>query len=80
MKILLDLHENDRKQRLDEVYQNKKPDMWKLIKIVIPKIQAEWEAFAYSMQYDVATVETFKKDYHDSSICCKEFFKNWLSS
>ena len=35
--------------------------MWSLIKIVIPKIQAEWEDVAYSMQYDVAAVKAFKK-------------------
>ena len=64
----------------DETYHNKMPDMWNVIKIVIPKIQAEWENVAYSMQYDVTTVETFKKDYRDSDTCCKELLKDWLSS
>ena len=54
--------------------------MWNLIKIVIPKIQAEWENVAYSMQYDISTVEAFKKDHRDSDICCKELLKDWLSS
>ena len=64
----------------NEVYHNEKPDMWNLIKIVIPKIQAEWEDVAYSMQYDVTTVKTFKKDYRDSSTCCKALLEDWLSS
>ena len=64
----------------DEIYHDKKPEMWDLIKIVIPKIQSEWEYVAYSMRYDVATVETFKKDYHDSTACCTELLKDWLSS
>ena len=64
----------------DEIHLNEKPEMWDLIKIVVPKIQSEWEYVAYSMRYDVATVETFKKDYRDSATCCTELLKDWLSS
>ena len=64
----------------NEVYHNKKPDMWNLIKIVIPKIQADWEDVAYSMQYDVATVEAFKEHCHDGKKCCRKLFEDWLNS
>ena len=64
----------------DEVYYNKKPDMWNLIKIVIPKIQAEWEDIAYSLQYDVTAVKAFKEDCHDCNKCCRKLFEDWLGS
>ena len=64
----------------DEIYYNKKPDMWNLIKIVIPKIQADWEEVAYSMGYDVAAVKTFKVDCHDGKKCCRKLFEDWLDS
>ena len=63
-----------------ETYYNEKPDMCDLITIVIPKIQAEWEIVAYFLRYDVAAVEAFKKDGHDSQQSCIKLFKDWLSS
>ena len=63
-----------------ELYHKKKPDMWSLIKIVIPKIQAEWEDVAYSMQYDVAAVKAFRKDCDDCKRCCRKLFEDWLDS
>ena len=66
--------------KLDVVYHNKKPDMWNLIKIVISKIQADWEDVAYSMEYDVATVKAFKEDGHDGKKCCRKLFEDWLDS
>ena len=64
-----------------ETYCNKKPDMCDLITIVIPKIQAKWEIVAYFLRYDVAAVDAFKKDGHDSSHqCCIKVFEDWLMS
>ena len=63
-----------------KVFNFVEPDMWKLIKIVIPKIQAEWEEFAYSMQYDVNMVKTIRKDCTNSEICCKKLFEDWLTT
>ena len=54
--------------------------MRNLIKIVIPKIQAEWEDVAYSLEYDVAAVKAFKKDGHDGKKCCRKLFEDWLDS
>ena len=63
-----------------ERYYNKKPDMCDLITIVIPKIQAKWEIVAYFLRYDVAAVDAFKKDGHDSHQCCIKVFEDWLMS
>ena len=52
--------------------------MWDLIKIVIPKVKAEWEYVAYSMEYDIATVKAIKKDCRDDKECCKTLFEDWL--
>ena len=38
-----------------------KPEMFDLIKIVIPKIMNEWEYVAYAFRYDVATVKAIKQ-------------------
>ena len=56
------------------------PIMWDLIKIVIPKVKAEWEYVAYSMQYKIATVKAIKKDCNDSEQCCMSLFEDWLST
>ena len=64
----------------EEMYYNEKPKMWDLIKIVIPKIQAEWEYVAYSLQYDVPDVKAFKKDCYDCNKCCQKLFEDWLDS
>ena len=54
--------------------------MWDLIKIVIPKVKAEWKHLAYSMQYDTATVSAIKKDCHKSEDCCEALFEDWLTT
>ena len=63
-----------------ETYYNKKPDMCDLITIVIPRIQAEWKIVAYFLRYNIAAVEAFKKDGHDSQQCCIKLFEDWLKS
>ena len=54
--------------------------MRRLIKIVIPKIAADWEYFAYSMEYDINAVKTIEKDCQNSNYCCKKLFEDWLTS
>ena len=54
--------------------------MWDLIKIVIPKIKANWEHLAYSLKYDIPTVNAIDKDSHDSGQSCEKLFKDWLST
>ena len=54
--------------------------MWTLIKIVIPNIQAKWDDVAYSMRYDIGTVNTIRTDCKTAELCCKHLFENWLST
>ena len=54
--------------------------MWELIKIVIPKVKAEWEDLAYSMEYNIFTLKKIKYCYSDSEECCKILFEDWLST
>ena len=54
--------------------------MWDLIKIVIPKIKAEWRDLAYCMQYDPADVKGIKKDCSCLAERCTELFENWLAT
>ena len=53
------------------------PQMWELIKIVVPKIKAQWESLAYCMRYGIAEVESFKEE---PSKACQYLFANWLST
>ena len=54
--------------------------MWNLYKIVIPKVKAEWEDLAYSMEYNIATVKEITEDCSDSQECCGTLFEDWLST
>ena len=54
--------------------------MWDLIKIVIPKIKAEWKYFAYSLEYDIPIVKAIERDCRDSEQCCEKLFEDWLST
>ena len=55
--------------------------MGDIIEIVIPKIQAEWEDVAYALRYQIPTVNAIKAKYNDNpKKCCKELFKDWLST
>ena len=50
-------------------------------KIVIPRIQAEWEAVAYALHYKIAEVKAIKEDNRNySKKCCQELFVDWLST
>ena len=57
------------------------PDMWRLIKTVIPKIKAEWENVAYSMGYDLGTVDAIDKECNGKlDRCCQKLFSDWLAT
>ena len=50
-------------------------------KIVIPKIQAEWEDVAYALRYQIPTVKAIKAKWNNNpKKCCKELFEDWLST
>ena len=50
-------------------------------KIVVPKIQAEWEDVAYALRYKIPTVKAIKAKYNDDpKKCCKELLTDWLST
>ena len=52
--------------------------MFELTEIVIPKIKAEWESLAYRMRYTPQEVKGFKKDFQDSTECCKNLLDDWI--
>ena len=54
--------------------------MWNLIKIVVPRIQAQWENFAFSMQYKIGTIQAIREDCKDSEKCCKRLLEDWLTT
>ena len=60
------------------IFNFTEPDMRKLIKIVIPKIQADWEDVAYFMDYDISIVKAIKEDFQTVEKRCKFLFENWL--
>ena len=55
--------------------------MFDLTKIVIPKIMNKWEYVAEAFRYDLTIIETIKEREHgDVKKCCREFFKDWLTT
>ena len=54
--------------------------MWKLIKIVIPKIKSHWSKLAYCMRYSVREVEIFNREGKNLHDCCEKLFVNWLTT
>ena len=55
--------------------------MFDLSQIVIPKIKNEWEYIAEALRYDIPTIEGIKtKGPRDTKLCCREFFKDWLTT
>ena len=49
-------------------------------KIVIPRIQAEWEDVAYVLCYKIAEVKSIRANNKDAKTCCQKFFEDWLST
>ena len=57
------------------------PEMFDLLKIVIPKIINEWEYIAEALRYDLPTIRAIKeKGGDDPKKCCRELFKDWLTT
>ena len=58
------------------------PNMRDLTKIVIPRIMNQWEYVAEALYYDLAVITDInkKKGSEGSKQCCREFFKDWLTS
>ena len=56
---------------------SKKPEIWPIIKIVIPRIKAKWVYVAYSLQYEISAVKAFKNSGEDG---CVDFFTDWLTT
>ena len=57
------------------------PDMFDLMKIVIPKIMNEWEYVAEVFRYDIPTIKSIKeRGCGDPKKCCREFFMDWLQT
>ena len=55
--------------------------MFDLSKIVIPKIMNEWEYVAEALRYDLATIAAIKQMGRENlKQCCREFFKDWLTT
>ena len=55
--------------------------MFDLKKIVTQRIMHQWEYVAEALYYDIAIIETIKqKGREDAKHCCREFFKDWLTS
>ena len=63
-----------------EEYYNKEPDMRNLIKIVIPRIEADWEDLAYLLEFDMNTVKNIREGCCDNKKRCKKLLVVWLSS
>ena len=49
-------------------------------KIVIPRIQAEWEQVAYALRYSIPKVKAIKENNQNLKKCSLEFFVDWLST
>ena len=55
--------------------------MGNINKIVVPRIQVEWEDVAFALHYKIPIVNTIKAMHNDNpKKCCKELFKDWLST
>ena len=57
------------------------PDMHRLNKIVIPRIQSKWKDIAYSMRYEIHDVDAIEKECnHVLRDCCQHLFSKWLTT
>ena len=54
--------------------------MCDLNKIVVSEVAAKWEDIAYALRYKILTVELIKSNHKDNINCCKELFKDWLTT
>ena len=57
------------------------PEMFDLNQIVISRIMNEWEYVAEALRYDIPTIKAIKdRERGDAKKCCREFFKDWLTT
>ena len=57
------------------------PEMFDLMKIVIPEIMNEWEYIAYALRYNITTIKAIKeRERENPKKCCEEFFMDWLTT
>ena len=58
------------------------PYMIELTKIVTPRIMNQWEYVADALYYRLATIDSIKQQRvcEGPKQCCREFFKDWLTS
>ena len=57
------------------------PEMSDLIRIVIPRIKAEWEDVAFALCFKIETVNAIMTKYQgDPKRCCRELLMDWLST
>ena len=49
-------------------------------KIVIPRIQADWERVAFALCYSIPKVKAIKENNQNLNNCCLELFVDWLST
>ena len=54
--------------------------MYELIKIVIPRVKAQWRTLAYFMGYSIGKVHAFDIEGRDLEERCKNLFTNWLTT
>ena len=55
--------------------------MSELLKIVIPKVAAQWDTLAYFLEFDILRVNIIRKQHlNDPEESCKEVFICWLTS
>ena len=65
----------------NDIISHVEPEMFDLTKIVIPKIMNKWDYIAEAFHYDLAIIDTIKdKGRADPKQCCREFFKDWLTT
>ena len=57
------------------------PKIADLVKFVIPKVAAHWEALAYFLEFDTSRIQIIgEKCFRDPEKCCREVFIHWLNS
>ena len=50
-----------------------------LNRIVVPRINAQWEDVAYALEYQIYKVDSIKsKHNNEPTKCCKELLKDWI--
>ena len=54
--------------------------MGDLNRIVVPKIQADWEEVAYALRYEISTVKSIKEENGSPKKCCSGLLTDWLTT